>query len=342
MLRLKSNLLKLAVLSLALVLAYCGKSQKAAEKSDQPAESSNSEKSKSDKSSQRNFASPTEAGSAVAQAAKAGDKKTLMDIFGPGAKDVLESGDPVQDKNNLELFATAYNRMNRWGANAAGGQTLYVGVDNFPFPVPLKKNTEGRWYFDTASGKDEILARRIGNDELVAINVLGDIADAQNIYYKQAHGGVKQYALKFVSDPGQQNGLYWPVEKGQQPSPLGPLGDLAQALGYARQDKPQPFQGYYYRMLTKQGPTAKGGASDYMQNGKLVKGFAVIAYPAKYGDSGIMSFMVGPDGVVYQKDLGEKTGDTAIAMAEFNPGEGWAALTVNPIQPPTGPKSARK
>lgn len=341
-LQLRSNLLTFAVLlMLCLAAVSCGKTQKAAEKSEQPAEGK-AGTNKSDQNSQRNFASPAEAGSAVAQAAKAGDKKTLMDIFGPGAKDVLESGDPVQDKNNLELFVTAYNRMNRWGANAAGGQTLYVGVDNFPFPVPLKKNAEGRWYFDTATGKEEILARRIGNDELVAINVLGDIADAQGIYHNQAHGGVKQYAQKFVSDPGQQNGLYWKTEEGKAPSPLGPLGDLAQALGYSRQDKPQPFNGYYYRMLTKQGPTAKGGASDYMQDGKLIKGFAVIAYPAKYGDSGIMSFMVGPDGVVYQKDLGEKTGDTAVALAEFNPGEGWAALTVNPIQPPSGPKSARK
>jgi DUF2950 family protein len=339
--RLKSNLLTIAVLTGALVLAYCGKSQKAAERSEQPAESKVGD-SKSDQNSQRTFASPAEAGSAVAQAAKASDQKTLIDIFGPGAKDILESGDAVQDKNNLELFVTAYSRMNRWEANAAGGQTLYVGVDNFPFPVPLKKNAEGRWYFDTTAGKDEILARRIGNDELVAINVLGDIAGAQNIYYNQAHGGMKQYAQKFVSDPGQQNGLYWPAEKGKPPSPLGPLGDLAQALGYTRKDKPQPFNGYYYRMLTKQGPTAKGGAGDYMENGKLVKGFAVIAYPAKYGDSGIMSFMVGPDGVVYQKDLGEKTGDVAVAVAEFNPGEGWAALTVEPIQRPTGPKSARK
>lgn len=319
----------MALLALLIGLASCSKTQKAAEKGN------------AEPNAPRTFASPAEAGSALFEAAKAGDQTTLLAIFGPDGKEILFSGDAVQDKNTRELFVTAYSRMNRWEANQAGGQILFVGADNFPFPIPLKKNGAGKWYFDTAAGKEEVLARRIGNDELVAINVLGDIADAQNIYFTQAHGGVKQYAQKFVSDPGQQNGLYWEVAEGQRPSPLGPLGDVAKALGYSRSDKPQPFNGYYYRMLTKQGGTAKGGARDYMKDGKLISGFAVVAYPAKYGDSGIMSFLVGPDGTVYQKDLGEKTGDTAIAMAEFNP-EGWAALTVEPLQRPTGPKSARK
>lgn len=321
--------LTMALLALTIALASCSKTQKAAEKE------------ASAQKAPQTFASPAEASAALFEAAKAGDKDKLLAIFGPGGNDVLFSGDPVQDKNNRELFLTAYSRMHRLDANEAGGEILYVGADNFPFPIPLKKNDAGKWYFDTAAGKEEVLARRIGNDELVAINVLGDIADAQNIYFNQAHGGAKQYAQKFVSDPGQQNGLYWEVAEGQPPSPLGPLGDVAKALGYSRSEKPQPFQGYYYRMLTKQGGSAKGGERDFMKDGKLTGGFAVVAYPAKYGDSGIMSFMVGPDGLVYQKDLGEKTGDTAVAMAEFNP-EGWAALTVQPLQPPTGPKTARK
>jgi Protein of unknown function (DUF2950) len=321
--------LTMALLALAVSLASCSKTQRAAEKS------------AADQNAPRTFASPAEAGSALFEAAKAGDQNKLLAIFGADGKELLFSGDAVEDKNTRELFVTAYNRMNRWRANKEGGQILYIGADNFPFPIPLKKNAEGKWYFDTAAGKDEVLARRIGNNELVALNVLGDIADAQGIYFNQAHGGARQYAQKFVSDPGQQNGLYWEVAEGQPPSPLGPLGDVAKALGYSRSEKPQPFQGYYYRMLTKQGAGAKGGERDFVKDGKLVGGFAVVAYPAKYGDSGIMSFMVGPDGVVYQKDLGEKTGDTAVAMAEFSP-EGWAALTIEPLQRPAGPKSARK
>ena len=320
----------MALLALAVLLASCGSERKAAEKNT------------TDQNAPQTFASPAEAGSAIFEAAKAGDQTKLLAIFGPEAKEILFSGDAVQDKNTRENFVAAYTRMNRWDANEAGGAILYVGADNFPFPVPLKKNDAGKWYFDTAAGKDEILARRIGNNELVAINALDDIAGAQNVYFNQAHGGIKQYAQKFVADPGQQNGLYWEVAEGKPPSPLGPLGDFAQALGYSRSEKPQPFNGYYYRMLTRQGATAKGGASDYVTNGKLTKGFAAVAYPAKYGDSGIMTFLVGPDGVVYQKDLGEKTGDVAAAMAEFNPGEGWAALMVEPIHRPTGPKTARK
>lgn len=327
---LKRNCLTMALLALAVSLISCGKTQKAAEKT------------ATDQAAPRTFASPAEAGSALFDAAKAGDQATLLAIFGAEGKEILESGDAVQDKNNRENFVAAYTRMNRWDANQAGGEILYLGADNFPFPVPLKKNASGKWYFDTAAGKDEILARRIGNNELVAINVLGDIAGAQKEYFNQAHGGVKQYAQKFLSDPDQQNGLYWPVAEGKPPSPLGPLADVAQALGYTPGEKPQPFNGYYYRMLTKQGATAKGGARDYLANGKLTKGFAVVAYPAKYGDSGIMSFIVGPDGVVYQKDLGEKTGDVAVAMAEYNPGEDWAELKPEPLQRPTGPKTARK
>ncbi len=327
------NCLAMALLALAVVVASCGKAQKAAEKSTTE---------KTDQNAPRTFASPAEAGSALFEAAKANDHNQLLAIFGRDGEEIISSGDAVQDKNNRELFLAAYERMNRWDMSKTGDEILYVGADNFPFPVPLKKNAAGKWYFDTATGKDEILARRIGNNELVAINVLGDIADAQNIYFNQAHGAVKQYAQKFVSDPGQQNGLYWEVPGGKSPSPLGPLGDVAKALGYTPSEKPQPFNGYYYRMLTKQGATAKGGARDVMKNGRLTGGFAVVAYPAKYGDSGIMTFMVGPDGVVYQKDLGEKTGDMAVAMAEFNPGEGWAELKQEPLQRPTGPKTARK
>jgi len=319
----------IALLALALTMASCARTDKATEKA-------------SSAQTPRTFQSPAEAGAALFAAAKAGDRDGLIAIFGPDSKDVLFSGDDVQDKNNKERFITAYSQMNRWSTNKSGGETLFIGTDNFPFPIPLKKNEDGRWSFDTAAGKDEVLARRIGNDELVAINVLDDVAGAQDHYYKQAHDGTKQYAQKFVSDPGQENGLYWEAAEGQPQSPLGPLGETAKALGYSHSDKSQPFNGYYYRILTKQGAAAKGGSHDYMNDGKLIRGFAVIAYPAKFGDSGIMTFIVGPDGVIYQKNLGEKTAEAAEGRNEYNPDESWAALSAQPIQTPAGVKTARK
>jgi hypothetical protein len=316
----------MTLLAVALSVASCGKTEKA------------SEKVTTGQAAPRTFKSPAEASSALFDAARTGDQAGLLAIFGSGAKEILFSGDAVQDKNNRERFLSAYTQMNRWSANKDGSDILYLGADNFPFPIPLKKNDAGRWFFDTSAGKDEVLARRIGNNELVAINVLHDISGAEELYFSQAHGGTKQYAQKFVSDPGQQNGLYWEVAEGQPPSPLGPLGEVTKALGYSHSDTPQPFNGYYYRMLTKQGATSKGGARDYMVDGKLIRGFGVIAYPAIYGDSGIMTFIVGADGLVYQKDLGDKTVETAVAMAEYNPEEGWAALSAEPIQGPTGPQ----
>ena len=275
---------------------------------------------------QKTFASPADAGAAFLEAAKSGDQSALLAIFGPDAKDALFSGDAVKDKDYLQDFVAAYGQMNRWGKIKAGGEVLYVGADNYPFPIPLGQNPSGQWYFDTAAGKDEILARRIGKDELTAIAACGATADAQQQYFSQTHDGdkVKQYAQQFISDEGKQNGLYWPVPEGQGPSPLGPLRDFAKAAGYTNAgQKPQPFDGYYFRILTKQGDKAPGGAKDYIVNGKMTGGFAVLAYPAEYRDSGIMTFIVGKDGTVYQKDLGEKTTDVAVGMAEYNPGDGW-------------------
>src|SRR5215471_17199777 len=280
----------------------------------------------------RTFASPAEAGEALAQAAKSGDKDALLSIFGPDGKEVLFSGDSVIDQNALNDFAAAYDRMHRWGNIKAGGKILYVGAENFPFPVPLEKNAAGRWYFDTASGEDEILARRIGRDELVAIATLGALANAEEQYFSQAHSGenVKQYARKFVSDAGTQNGLYWPAAPSQPSSPLGQIGDFAKIAGYTKPgEKPQPFSGYHFRILTKQGNTAKGGAEDYIVNGNMTGGFAILAYPDDYRNTGIMSFIVGDDGVVYQKDLGEQTAQAAAAITEYNPGDGWKPVTTD-------------
>ena len=279
---------------------------------------------------QKTFASPADAGAGFVEAAKSGDQSALLAIFGPDAKDVLFSGDPVKDKDALQDFVAAYSQMNRWRPIKTGGEILYIGADNYPFPIPLGQNPSGQWYFDTAAGKDEILARRIGKGELTAIEACGAIADAQQQYFSQTHDGdkVKQYAQKFVSDEGKQNGLYWPALEGRSPSPLGQLGDFAKAAGYANAgDKPQPFNGYYFQILTKQGDKAQGGAKDYIVDGKMTGGFAVLAYPAEYRNSGIMTFIIDKDGTVYQKDLGEKTADVAVAMTEYNPGEGWDSVS---------------
>ncbi len=288
---------------------------------------------------QKTFASPETAGSALFEAAKAGDQNALMAIFGPDGKDLLFSGDAVKDKNTAQRFVDAYSKMHRWGKSQAGGEILYIGADNFPFPIPLDKNASGQWAFNTAAGKNEVLARRIGDGELTAIGVLTEIANAQQEFFSRNH----QFATKFVSDEGQQNGLYWPVAEGERPSPLGHLGDLAKSLGYSRSDKPQPFNGYYYKMLTQQGDTAKGGAKDYIADGKLTGGFAVVAWPAKHGDSGIMTFVVGKDGVIYEKDLGEQTLETVAGLTAYNPGEGWTVvLAPEPANASLGPRTAKK
>jgi hypothetical protein len=277
---------------------------------------------------QKTFATPAEAGAAFHEAAKSGDQTAVLAIFGPDATEVLFSGDPVKDRDALTQFVSAYETMNRWRPINGGGAMLYVGPESFPFPVPLLQTSSGRWYFDSAGGADEILARRIGRNELVAMAAMGAIANAEQKYYESSHagGGVKQYAQKFVSDEGKRNGLYWPSSDTRAQSPLGQLGDFAKGAGYTNSgNNPQPFSGYYFRILTKQGDTAKGGAKDYIVDGNMTGGFAILAYPAEYQNSGIMSFLIGTDGTVYEKDLGPMTADTAVAMTEYNP-SGWKSV----------------
>jgi Protein of unknown function (DUF2950) len=298
--------LSLTLFAIIISLASCRKPEKAAAGSE----------------SQKTFAAPQEAGTALLEAAKSGNQAALIEIFGPNGNVVLFSGDPIKDKNVLHNFVTAYETMNRWGKINAGGQMLYVGVENFPFPIPLQQNSSGQWYFNTAAGEDEILARRIGKNELVTIAALGAIANAEQQYFNHSGSKVKQYAQKFVSDEGTRNGLYWPVSEGQIKSPLGQLGDFAEGAGYTKPgDKPQPFNGYYFVILTKQADN--GGTKDYVVNGNMTGGFAILAYPAEYRDSGIMTFLIGKDGIVYEKDLGEGTVATARAIKEYNPADGW-------------------
>jgi Protein of unknown function (DUF2950) len=278
------------------------------------------------KAVQRTFATPADAGAAFVQAAQSGDRGALLAIFGPDGKVDLFSGDPVKDMDNLQNFVAAYNQMHRWREIKAGGEVLYTGADNYPFPIPLGQNSSGQWYFDSAAGKDEILARRIGRDELNAIAACNSIADAEKQYFDGRHDGEKagQYTRKFVSDAGTQDGLYWPASADQPPSPFEVVRDFAKAAGYTNSGgKPQPYNGYYFSILTKQGDMAPGGAKDYIVNGKMTGGFAAIAYPIEYRNSGIMTFIIGQDGVVYQKDMGERTAESAAALTTYNPGEGW-------------------
>jgi hypothetical protein len=281
---------------------------------------------KSDKPSISVFASPDDAGNALLAAAKSGDQNALLAIFGPDSRELIFSGDPVQDKNTAALFVTGYGVMHRWRKMPDDSQMLLVGADNFPFPIPLKKNNDGQWFFDTAAGKSEVLNRRIGRNELAIIEVSQAAADAQAQYFSQLHDGetTKQYAAKFISDPGKQNGLYWKSPDGQPQSPLGPLAAYATAEGYAaKPDAHTAFHGYYFRILKAQGDKAPGGAKSYVVDGKMIGGFAFVAYPAEYGNSGVMTFIINQDGVLLQKDLGKTTTETATAMNEFNPDTSW-------------------
>jgi hypothetical protein len=291
---------KILIFALFISLASCNRPVERAK----PVERS---KPSAEKLSPKTFASPSEASAALLAAAQSGDRAALLAIFGPDGEEVLFTGDAVRDKASLADFVTAYTRMNRWGKIKAGGQILYIGADNYAFPVPLDQNPSGQWYFDTAAGKDEILARRIGKNELTAIAACEATAGSQKQYFSQTHDGgrVKQYAQKFVSDPGKQNGLYWPATEGRL-SPLDEFGDFGKVMAANAGDQPPLFNGYFYRILTKPGS------------------FAILAYPAEYRNSGIMTFIIGKDGVVYQKDLGEKTREVALAMTEFDLADGWS------------------
>jgi hypothetical protein len=275
----------------------------------------------------KTFASPDEAGKALADAAKSQNQDAILAIFGPESATIVSTGNPAEDKAALNGFAQDYQVMNRWRKLADGSELLLVGAENQAFPIPLMKNAAGQWYFDAAAGKEEILVRRIGRDELAAIDVCAALADSQAQYFSQKHGGVKQYAQKFISDPGQQNGLYWESPQGSPRSPLGPLVAFATEEGITvKPDTAQPFYGYYFRRLDGQGPAAKGGVKSYVVNGKMTGGFAYVAYPAKYDESGIKTFIINQDGMVYAKDLGKDTTSVAKAMTDFNPDNTWTAL----------------
>jgi len=270
---------------------------------------------------QKTFSSAEEASKALVAAAQSNDEKTLLDILGPDGKRIVSSGDETEDTENRANFVQRYQQMHRLVKEPDGTTTLYIGAENWPMPIPLVGKGSS-WYFDTAAGKREILYRRVGKNEMSTIRVCQELVAAEKEYYS-THS---EYAQKFLSDEGQQNGLYWKVAEGQPQSPIGPLVASAVAEGYTPSHDgapPAPYRGYYYRVLTAQGKDAPGGAKSYIADGKMTGGFAFVAYPAEYRSSGVMTFIVGGDGVVYRKDLGKQSAVVAKAIKEYNPDSTW-------------------
>jgi hypothetical protein len=272
---------------------------------------------------QKSFSSADEAVKAAIAAAKKGDEKELVTIFGPGSQEILNSGDPVADKQRRADFLKAYDEKNRL-VTEGENTILVVGKTDWPLPIPLVKKGD-RWVFDAAKGKEEVLNRRIGQNELNTIQVALAYVDAQREYaMKDRDGdGLLEYAQSVRSDTGKKNGLYWPAKSGEEQSPLGEMAARAIKAGYKAADKPIPFHGYYFRILTAQGKDAPGGAYSYLVKGSMIGGFALVAYPAEYGNSGVMTFIVNHDGKVFQKDLGKTTASVAAAMKEYNPDKTW-------------------
>ena len=271
---------------------------------------------------QKTFASAQEAVDALVAAAKSSNDGALLAILGPDGKEIISSGDPVEDESNRTNFAKKYEEMHRLVAEPDGMTMLYIGAENWPWPVPLV-NKNGSWYFGTEAGKQEILYRRVGRNEMAAIRVCQELVAAQNEYYAKQKN---EYAQKFTSDEGQHNGLYWLGSGNELESPIGPLvanagtgGGLAKNLN----TPPAPFHGYLFRILTRQGKSAPGGAADYIVGGKMTGGFAFVAYPAEYRNSGVMTFIIGKDGVVYEKDLGKKTDSAAKSIKSYDPDSSW-------------------
>jgi hypothetical protein len=283
---------------------------------------------------QKEFASPEDAVKAFVAAAKANDDKEIIAIYGTGGKDLLYSGDPVSDKERRKRLLEAYDKKNSL-VKEGEKMVIVIGENDWPFPIPLVKKGE-KWIFDTKAGREEVLNRRIGQNELYTIQTMLAMVDAQREYAaKDKDGdGLLEYAEKFQSDPGKKNGLFWETKQGEEPSPLGELVADARAEGYTRtglKQKPMPFHGYYFRMLRKQGKNAPGGAYDYVVRGSQIGGFAIVAYPAHYRNSGVMTFLVNHDGTVYQKDLGKNTAAQAKAMTRFDPDKTWIKAEEKPV-----------
>ena len=279
----------------------------------------------------RTFASPDEAAYALVDALGRSDADAAAAILGPAGEKLIRSGDAVADQNALLRFLAADAKRHRLAQEGGARAILHVGEEDWPLPIPIVRRN-GAWFFDTAAAMGEILNRRIGRNELNAIQVCLGIVDAQREYASTDHdgSGLRTYARRFVSTPGMRDGLYWKAAQGEPQSPLGPMVARAVEEGYHRSSAapgPIPYHGYYYRILTAQGKHAKGGAYGYIVNGKMMGGFGLIAYPARYGASGIMTFVVNQDGAVYQRNLGRASATIARSMRAFDPDSSWRAVT---------------
>jgi Protein of unknown function (DUF2950) len=295
----------LKVAAVAVLLAGCFATWAAAARAQQPG--------------QMTFKSPEEASKAFATAAQNNDQTALLNILGPEGKRIVSSGDAAEDKENRANFAQRYQEMHRFMKEPDGTTTLYTGAENWPLPIPLERKGDA-WYFDTEAGAREILYRRVGRNEMSTIRICQELVAAQKEYRVSQN----VYAEKIFSDEGKHDGLYWKADAGEKQSPIGPLIAQAVAEGYTKNKTgPTPYRGYYYEILTSQGAAAQGGAKSYISDGKMTGGFAFVAYPAEYRSSGVMTFIVGPDGVVYRKDLGKNTAEIAKAMKEYNPNATW-------------------
>jgi hypothetical protein len=268
---------------------------------------------------QKTYASPEAASQALFAAAQKNDQSALLEVLGKDGKSIIESGDAKEDDAMRANFVEKFQVMHRLVEEPDATTTLYIGAENWPTPIPLV-NRAGKWYFDTDAAKQEILFRRIGQNELSAIRVCEELVAAQ----KELFSKNNEYAAKFVSDEGKQNGLYWPVAGASNQSPIGPLVANAGSLsGLTMDSGADPFRGYYFRLLDRQGKQASGGAMSYVADGKMTKGFAFVAYPAVYRDSGVMTFMVSQDGTIYERDLGKQTVQKAKALKAYDPDQNW-------------------
>jgi Protein of unknown function (DUF2950) len=296
-----NNLLKIAALSVLLI-------------------SSGAIRSVAQQKGQKTFLSAEEASKALVAALQSNDEKAMLEILGPDGREIVSSGDAVEDAEHRANFVKKYEEMHRL-VKEPDGMVMYIGAENWPAPIPIV-NKGNSWYFDTEAGKKEILFRRVGRNEIWTIRICQELAAAQKEYYATQKN---EYAQQIFSDEGKHNGLYWKVADGEPQSPIGPRVAEAVAEGYVKGQAgpPTPYHGYLYHVLRRQGKNAAGGAKNYVVNGKMTAGFAFVAYPAEYRSSGVMTFIVGADGVVYQKDLGKKTEAVGKAMKEYNPGPDW-------------------
>jgi Protein of unknown function (DUF2950) len=281
-------------------------------------------------SAQQAFKTPDEAASALVSAAKTGDRKAILSVLGPDGNDILSSGDAVADATTREKFVAAYDAKHQIAMEGDSKAIMVIGQEDFPLPIPLVRK-DGMWRFDTSAGREEILARRIGKNELDTIQACLAYVDAQNDYADKDRTGAGKgiYAQRIVSSPGKKDGLYWPDAQGNDPAPLGEFFAEATKQGYRVGGGRTPYHGYYYKILTKQGAAAPDGELEYVVKGKMIGGFALVAYPAVYRNSGVMTFIVSYNGAVYQKDLGAHTARLAERMMSFNPDSSWKKVDVS-------------